>query len=209
VKLYLKSIFQVIQLFEMHKARDCAIEIVNTALAIADPDSPRLATLHSINFKHHLALKHYDEAFYSLKSNPDLERKKDGLRDLVKTLLDERNFDVLLNFTYEDMDELFTNFVLTRARATDAKDNVFYNFLYAYQIKRGPTCNRLAASVMYEQGFRLSQSEAVDCLEKQVNCYLAAKNMLHLVDPQVTKLLDSFRIEPIKLNEVFVVCMGC
>lgn len=176
-------------MFEMHKARDCAIEIVNTALAIADPDSPRLATLHSINFKHHLALKHYDEAFYSLKSNPDLERKKDGLRDLVKTLLDERNFDVLLNFTYEDMDELFTNFVLTRARATDAKDNVFYNFLYAYQIKRGPTCNRLAASVMYEQGFRLSQSEAVECLEKQVNCYLAAKNMLHLVDPQVNAQL--------------------
>lgn len=41
------------------------------------------------------------------------------------------------------MDELFTNILLTRARATDAANNVFYDFLYAYQIKRGPLCHRL------------------------------------------------------------------
>ncbi|XP_066259653.1 nuclear pore complex protein Nup160 homolog [Euwallacea similis] len=175
---------KVIQLFELHSARDCAIQTANTALTIADPENPRVATLYSIKFKHHLCLKHYEEAFYALKSNPDIERKQDSLRDWVKTLLDERNFDVLLSFTYGDMDELFTNILLTRARATDATDNVFYDFLYAYQIKRGPLCHRLAASVMYEQAFRLSQYDNVECLEKQVKCLLTAKIMLQLVDAQ-------------------------
>ncbi|XP_076265249.1 nuclear pore complex protein Nup160 [Rhynchophorus ferrugineus] len=181
---YINYYLKVIQLFELHKARDCAIQMANTALSIVDSDNPLLATLYSIKFKHHLALKHYQEAFYALKSNPDHERKKDNLRDLVKTLLDEKKFDVLLGFTYGDMDELFTSILLTRARATDAANNIFYDFLYSYQIKRGPLCHRLAASVMYEQAFRLSNVNTVDALEKQVKCYLGAKNVLQLVDPQ-------------------------
>lgn len=32
--------FQVIQLFELHKARDCAINMANTALSIVEPDDP-------------------------------------------------------------------------------------------------------------------------------------------------------------------------
>lgn len=181
---YISYYLKAIQLFELHKARDCAIQMANTALSIVEPNHPLLATLYSIKFKHHLALKHYEEAFYSLKSNPDQERKKDNLRDLVKTLLDEKKFDVLLSFTYGDMDELFTNILLTRARATDAISNVFYEFLYSYQIKRGPLCHRLAASVMYEQAFRLSQYNTAEALEKQAKCYLAAKNVLQLVNPQ-------------------------
>ncbi|XP_030768263.1 nuclear pore complex protein Nup160 homolog isoform X2 [Sitophilus oryzae] len=181
---YINYYLKVIHLFELHKARDCAIQMANTALSIVETDNPLLATLYSIKFKHHLALKHYEEAFYALKSNPDHERKKDNLRDLVKTLLDEKKFDVLLSFTYGDMDELFTSILLTRARATDATSNVFYDFLYAYQITRGPLCHRLAASIMYEQAYRLSQTNTTDALEKQVKCYLAAKNVLQLVDPQ-------------------------
>ncbi|XP_050293240.1 nuclear pore complex protein Nup160 homolog [Anthonomus grandis grandis] len=175
---------KVIQLFELHKARDCAIEMADAALKIASADNPLVPTLYSIKFKHHLALRHYRKAFYTLEANPDMERKKDNLRDLVKTLLDERKFDVLLSFTYADMDELFTNILLTRARATDALDNVFYDFLYAYQISRGPLSFRLAASVMYEHAFRLSQCDRVESLEKQVKCLLAAKNMLQLVSSQ-------------------------
>lgn len=33
-------VLQVIQLFEFHNARDCAINVANTALAIADQDDP-------------------------------------------------------------------------------------------------------------------------------------------------------------------------
>lgn len=90
-----------------------------------------------------MALKHYKLAFESLNSNPDAERKKDNLRDLVKTLLDEKKLDILLNFTYGSMDEFFTNILLTRARATEGINNIFYDFLYSYQIKRGPLSHRL------------------------------------------------------------------
>ncbi|CAH1156010.1 unnamed protein product [Phaedon cochleariae] len=183
-KAYINYYLKVIQLFELHKARDCAISVANTALSIVEPHDPLAATLYSIKFKHQLALKHYEFAFDSLYSNPDAERKKDNLRDLVKTLLDERKLDTLLNFTYGAMDEFFTNILLSRARATDAVSNIFYDFLYSYQIQRGPQNHRLAASVMYEQAFRLNHTNTVEALEKQVKCYLAAKNVLHLCKPE-------------------------
>ncbi|CAH1112722.1 unnamed protein product [Psylliodes chrysocephalus] len=183
-KAFVNYYLKVIQLFELHKARDCVISVANTALSIVEPDDPLAATLYSIKFKHHLALKHYELAFDSLYSNPDAERKKDNLRDLVKTLLDEKKLDTLLNFTYGSMDEFFANILLTRARATDSVNNVFYDFLYSYQIKRGPLSYRLAASVMYEQAFRLNHANNIDALEKQVKCYLAAKNVLHLCQPE-------------------------
>ncbi|KAG5881796.1 hypothetical protein JTB14_037092 [Gonioctena quinquepunctata] len=183
-KAYINYYLKVIQLFEVHKARDCAISMANTALSIVEPDDPLSATLYSIKFKHQLALKHYELAFDSLYSNPDAERKKDNLRDLVKTLLDEKKLDKLLNFTYGCMDEFFTNILLSRARAADAINNIFYDFLYSYQIKRGALSHRLAASVMYEQAFRLSHINTAEALEKQVKCYLAAKNVLQLCKPE-------------------------
>ncbi|KAJ8978443.1 hypothetical protein NQ317_017646 [Molorchus minor] len=82
------------------------------------------------------------------------------------------------------MDEFFTNILLTRARATDSINNIYYDFLYAYQIKRGPLCHRLAASIMYEQGFRLLHLNTPEALEKQVKCFLAAKNALQLCKPE-------------------------
>ncbi|XP_074031669.1 nuclear pore complex protein Nup160 isoform X2 [Leptinotarsa decemlineata] len=183
-KAYINYYLKVIQLFELHKARDCAISIANTALSVVEPTDPLTATLYSIKFKHQLALKHYELAFDSLYSNPDAERKKDNLRDLVKTLLDEKKLDKLLNFTYGNLDEFFTNILLSRARASDGINNIFYDFLYSYQIKRGALSHRLAASVMYEQAFRLNHINTAESLEKQVKCYLAAKNVLQLCKPE-------------------------
>lgn len=37
---------------------------------------------------------------------------------------------------------------------------------------------------MYEQAFRLNHANNIDALEKQVKCYLAAKNVLHLCQPE-------------------------
>lgn len=121
-------------------------------------------------------------AFDSLNSNPDNNRKSDNLRDLVKTLLDQKKLNVLLKYSYGNMEEQFRDILFTRARATDAINNVYYDFLYSYQINRGPLFMRLAASVMYEQAFRLSQLNTMEALEKQVKCYLAAKNALYLCD---------------------------
>ncbi|CAG9772816.1 unnamed protein product [Ceutorhynchus assimilis] len=175
---------KVIHLFELHKSRDCAIQMAVYALKAIEPESALVPTLYSIKFKHHLALRHYKWAFDDLKANPDLERRKDNLRDLVKTLLDEKEFDVLLGFTYGDMEELFTNILFTRARATDALNNVFYDILYSHQINRGSLYYRLAASIKYEQSFRLSRCNTVQALEKQVKCCLIAKNVLQLTDPE-------------------------
>lgn len=37
---------------------------------------------------------------------------------------------------------------------------------------------------MYEQAYRLSELNTIEALEKQVKCYLAAKNALSLCDPE-------------------------
>lgn len=41
----------------------------------------------------------------------------------------------------------------------------------------------LAASAMYEQAYRLAHLNTIEALEKQVKCYLAAKNVLQLCKP--------------------------
>lgn len=82
-------------------------------------------------------------AFDALNANPDKDRKNDNLRDLVKTLLDERKLDVLLKYVYGEMEEQFREILLARARATDAIDNIFYDFLYAYHVMKGPLFMRL------------------------------------------------------------------
>ncbi|XP_044262804.1 nuclear pore complex protein Nup160 homolog [Tribolium madens] len=183
-KAYINYYLKVIHLFELHKSYDCAINLANIALSVTSPDDPLAATLYSIKFKHHLVLKNYQMAYDSLNANPDSDRRKDNLRDLVKKLLDEKKLDVLMSFTYNGMEELFCDIVSTRARAADPSNNIYYDFLYAYQVKRGATFLRSAASVMYEQAFRLNQYNDSDSLEKQVKCFLAAKNALALCEPQ-------------------------
>lgn len=88
-------------------------------------------------FVHHLALGHYEEAYVSLIANPDTRRKEDNLRDLVKTLLDKKMLDTLMSFPYVNMDDIFTNIVMARARACDSIKNMFYDFLFAFEVKRG------------------------------------------------------------------------
>ncbi|GLV44726.1 Nucleoporin 160kD [Carabus blaptoides fortunei] len=171
---------KIIQLFELHGARDCAIDVARTALSAADSDDPHIATLHSVMFVHHLALGHFEESYNSLIANPDKERRDDNLRDLVKTLLDNKMLDTLMSFPYVDMMETFTNIVMARARACDSVGNLFYDFLYSFEIKRGNM--RLAATAMYEQAYRLGQHNTVESLEQQVKCYLACLNALYLVN---------------------------
>ncbi|KAI4461352.1 nuclear pore complex protein [Holotrichia oblita] len=180
---------KVIQLFELHGALNYAILVADTALTITEEDDPLKATLYSIKFKHHLTLGHYEKAYNAMHSNPDKERKKDNLRELVKTLLDKRDLDTLMSFTYADMQELFCSILFMRARATDAVENMYYDFLYSYQIKRGAPYFRLAGSVMYEQAFRLSQYGTIEALEKQVKCYLASVNAFSLCDPKYAWVL--------------------
>lgn len=82
-----------------------------------------------------------------MNDNPDTERKRDNLRDLVKHLLDEKKLDVLLNFTYGGMEGFFTDIILTRARASEGIENIYYDFLFSYQVNRGPLCYRLGKCI--------------------------------------------------------------
>lgn len=182
---------QVIYLFEHHGARSFAIEVANFALIHAFSENDAIIpTIYSIKFKHHLALKHYTEAYNSLQANPDIERQKANLRDFVKTLLEEKQLELLMSFPYTGLEQLFISILLTRARATDSINNVYYDILYAYHVKRGMIYMRLAANVMYEQAFRLIQYNSMESLEKQMKCYLTALNSLHLCDKNLAWVLN-------------------
>ncbi|XP_022905074.1 nuclear pore complex protein Nup160 homolog [Onthophagus taurus] len=190
----IRYFLKVIQLFEAYGARNFAIELANVALSMAETKNPLRATLYSIQFKHHLALNHYEDAYKALQSNPDDDRKKDNLRDLVKTLLDKKELDVLMSFTYCNLEKLFCSILFMRARAADGVNNIYYDFLYSYQMKRGIPYLRLAGAVMYEQAFRLNQWNSIEALEKQVKCYLAAVNALSLCESKHAWVLTP--IEP-------------
>lgn len=142
------------------------------------------ATLYSIKFKHHLALGHYEMAYEALIANPDEDRKKDNLRDLVKTLLDNKELNTLMNLKCTKMQPLLCNILFTRARACDTIDNMFYDSLYCYYIRRGLPHMRQAGAAMYEQAFRLRHHNTIEALEKQVKCYMTAVNALSLCDPR-------------------------
>lgn len=113
------------------------------------------ATLFSIKFKHHLALKHYEAAFNAMNENPDKERKTDNLRDLVKSLLDEKKLDVLQNFSYGSMEQQLRDILLTRARASDAIDNIYYDFLYSYEVFKGTPFYRMGKSSLFTEGLKI------------------------------------------------------
>ena len=86
----------------------------------------------------------------------------------------------MLQGMYEDLERI----VESRARSLDVLSSSFYNFLYSFHVKKGNL--RKAASVMYEQGMRLSQETncGPESLQRQAKCYLACLNTMRLVDPK-------------------------
>lgn len=129
-----------------------------------------------------MALDHYELAYEALEANPDEDRKISNLRDLVKTLLDNKELNTLMNLKYMTMETLLCNILFTRARACDTVENMFYDSLYCYYIKRDAPHMRQAGAVMYEQAFRLRHHNTIEALEKQVKCYMAAVNSLSLCE---------------------------
>lgn len=180
VTYYLK----VIQLFEQQNYPDCVIQLAEMASQVAERDDPDLPTLHSIAFVNHLRLEHHQEAYQSLNSNPDSARRVDCLRQLVVNLFELRRLDLLLEFPYENLVQDLERIVESRARSLDISNPAFYNFLYAFHIKK--LNFRKAATVMYEQGMRLGceGTHSAELTERQAKCYLACLNALQLVDPK-------------------------
>ncbi|EDW02941.1 nuclear pore complex protein Nup160 homolog [Drosophila grimshawi] len=178
VHYYLK----VIQLFEQNSASDYIIQLAESAMSKLDVEDPQLPMFQSIVFNNHLQLGHYEEAYHALANNADTSRRKDCLRQLVIMLFQCNRFDLLMEPPYENnLQDEFESIVECRARSLSIDQNEVYNFLYAFNAKKGNM--RKAATVMYEQAMRLQvDSESPDALQKRFNSLLVCVNCLYLVD---------------------------
>ncbi|CAH8520995.1 unnamed protein product [Heterobilharzia americana] len=65
------------------------------------------AALWTRMFKHELALGHYTKAYMILRSNPDVARRRDCLRQLVVTVCDRGEASKLVSFHYGPMENEF------------------------------------------------------------------------------------------------------
>ncbi|XP_046389457.1 nuclear pore complex protein Nup160 homolog isoform X2 [Ischnura elegans] len=176
---------QVIKLFDQLGYHDRVIALAKTAITVADPHDPDLPTLHSIMFREHLRLGHWSEAQEALVSNPEGDRRRDCLRQLVTALWERGELRTLVNLpsgvsaakgrlgggwrrggTIRGEEEEVETVLEARARAIDlsgsrtSAGHSYYDFLYAFHITKGNM--RKAACVMYEQAMRLEQ-EVMGC----------------------------------------------
>lgn len=113
------------------------INLAKYAIEFADQNDPELPTLYSIVFLNHLHLGQYKEAYDSLVSNPDGDRKKDCLRQLVVSLFNSKMLDTLMNFSFSGMQDDLERIIEGRARSLDVVNNDYYNFLYAFHTLKG------------------------------------------------------------------------
>lgn len=182
------------KLFEHQGLHNLVIELAEKAISVAKSDEPELATLYSVAFLHQLELGRDKEAFAALLANPDSERRKDCLQQLVVTLLDARRLGVLMDFNYDGVRSELERIVEARARSLDVKDNIYYNFAYSYHVKRGSM--RKAGAIMYEQALRLSAETGLEALEKQCHCFVVAISALSLVEPK-----DAWIVKPLPVSD--------
>ncbi|KAG8224210.1 hypothetical protein J437_LFUL002666, partial [Ladona fulva] len=132
-------------------------------------------------FKEHLRLCHWSEAQEALVSNPEGDRRRDCLRQLVTALWEKGELRTLVHLpsgvsaakmrdrggssgTVRGEEEEVETVLEARARAVDLSGNrngqSYYDFLYSFHVTRGNM--RKAACVMYEQAMRLGQ-EVMGC----------------------------------------------
>ncbi|KAF6779850.1 hypothetical protein AHF37_00693 [Paragonimus kellicotti] len=131
------------------------------------------AALWTRMFKHHLALGHYTSAHLLIRSNPDVNRRRDCLRQLIVTLCDRGESSRLVSFHYGASEDEFLLILEARARATDVLPSVvptsstvdsvpsanpYYDVLYAFHIRRANY--RAAAMILFEHAHRLAEETA-------------------------------------------------
>ncbi|GBM72884.1 Nuclear pore complex protein Nup160 [Araneus ventricosus] len=175
---------RVIQMFEQFCLSTCIVRMASAAINEIEETDSHLPIFYSVLFKHHLNLGHSEEAFATLIKNPDSSRQKDCLRQLVVKLCEMKQFWKIIDLSYLAFEEEIINILESRSRCSDLCHNTsFYGILYALHIHHKKF--RKAATVMYELAIRFGREVvSLKGLKKQVSCYLAAINCLHLVDPQ-------------------------
>lgn len=182
---------KVIQLFEQKLALDCVIGMAEAAIKIlseieaenGDQIQSQMAMFQSIVFMNHLKLEHFEEAYDSLINNVELERRREGLRQLVVCLFQKKRLDLLMHLPYVGLQSEFENIVEMRGRSMGIEENVHYKFLYAYHITKQNM--RKAAFCMYEQAMRFQlECDTVSATEARYEGLLTCVNALNLVDPK-------------------------
>lgn len=175
---------RVIQMFEQFSISSCVVKMAMTAINEIESSDPHIPIFYSVLFKHHLNLGHSEEAFATLIKNPDSSRQKDCLRQLIVKLCEMKQFQKIIELSYLAFEDEIINILESRARCSDLCHNTsFYGILYALHIHHKKF--RKAAAVMYELAMRFGREVvSLKGLKKQVSCYLAAINCLHLADPQ-------------------------
>ncbi|GIY72920.1 nuclear pore complex protein Nup160 [Caerostris extrusa] len=175
---------RVIQMFEQFSLSSCIVKMASAAIHEIDSKDPHVPIFYSVLFKHHLNLGHSEEAFATLIKNPDSSRQKDCLRQLIVKLCEMKQFQKIIELSYLAFEDDIINILESRARCSDLCHNTsFYGILYALHMHHKKF--RKAAAIMYELALRFGREVvSLKGLKKQVSCYLAAINCLHLSDPQ-------------------------
>ncbi|KFM78723.1 Nuclear pore complex protein Nup160, partial [Stegodyphus mimosarum] len=175
---------RVIQMFEQFSLSACVVQLASTAIDQIKETDPHVPIFYSVLFKHHLNLGHSTEAFSTLIKNPDSSRRKDCLRQLIVKLCEEKQFQKIIEFNYLAYEEEVIAILESRARCSDLCHNTsFYGILYALHVHHKKY--RKAAAAMYELAMRFGREvTSFKGLRKQVSCYLAAINCLHLAEPE-------------------------
>ncbi|XP_077374049.1 nuclear pore complex protein Nup160 [Festucalex cinctus] len=174
---------KVLRLLEDVALPELVIQLATLALAEAADDVCSQAALWTRIFKHHLDLGHNREAYQALIQNPDPSTRLDCLRQLVVVLCERAQLDDLVRFSYVNLHDEVVAIMESRARGVDLLTHNYYELLYAFHVNRHNY--RKAGTVMLELAVRLGREVcSVRGLKKQVNCFLAAINCLHLIRPE-------------------------
>ncbi|KAL3214102.1 hypothetical protein MRX96_051524 [Rhipicephalus microplus] len=142
--------------------------------------TPHVPVLWSLLFKHQLQLGHITEAYHAMIQNPIADHRNNCLQQLVIVLCERGQLSTLVNFPFKGVESDVIHILETRARATDALEQRYYDVLYCMHVNAKKY--RRAASAMYEHALRLQEEAGtLEALKQQELCLLAAINCLLLV----------------------------
>lgn len=179
--IYYQKMIAVLE--SMDSPNDQIIRLAEAAIATKpEPPPEYMIELLSLIFRHQLECSRIDKACEALTAIPDTEMQRSCLRELITKSLGRRHPEVLVEFKpHRDLREELLHIMTHRARTSDITiDLCLYDLLYCCHIR--DTEYRQAASVMFEQGLRLSRElQGIESLNKQELCYLTAMSGLQLL----------------------------
>ncbi|XP_039274749.2 nuclear pore complex protein Nup160-like [Styela clava] len=180
---------KVLPIFERLDLPEQVITLAEHAIQVAKSQEhdPNVSILWSSIFRQSNLLQRHCNALKAIVLNPDPDHRKDCLRTLAVSLCEHKKYKTLVEFQYGELEGDLVSILEHRARGTDlaTSPHNYYDLLYAFHIERKNF--RKASSAMYEQGYRIScefapstSEEIIACLQKQIDCYVACINCLHL-----------------------------